>query len=208
MSINSSGEAELAAQVESFEDVFRLYQRRVYTVCLRMSGNKTDAEDLTQEVFVQLFRQLKSFRGESAFTTWLYRVTVNQVLMHFRKINRRRDRLTNDGELPEQTLPRPSIQRGPTIIDRIALNEAIIKLAPGYRTVFVLHDIEGFGHPEIADILGCSVGTSKSQLHKARLKLRHLLRHHRRAAVRAKSDFEQRPKATLQSIVPQLRGAI
>src|SRR5688572_28574059 len=141
-----------------------------------MTGNAAEAEDLSQEDFVQVFRKLDDFRGESAFTTWLYRLTVNEVLTYFRKRRSRREQLTDDGELPERTVQGPNALTSSKIVDRIALNEAIARLAPGYRTVFVLHDIEGFQHFEIANILGCSVGTTKSQLHKARMKLRKLLR--------------------------------
>ncbi|HEY6122454.1 MAG TPA: RNA polymerase sigma factor [Pyrinomonadaceae bacterium] len=166
----------LRSDLQSFEELFKLHYGRVYAVCLRMTGNRAEAEDLCQEVFVQVFRKLNTFRGESAFTTWLHRLTVNHVLMHFRKKRSRREDLTEDGELPEQVTKVRDIPTRLPILDRLALDEAIVKLAPGYRAVFVLHDVEGLQHIEIANILGCSVGTSKSQLHKARLKLRRLLR--------------------------------
>jgi len=159
-----------------FEELYKLHHRRVYAVCLRMTGNTAEAEDLSQEVFVQVFRKLDTFRAESLFTTWLYRLTVNHVLMHFRKTRRRKDQLTEDGELPERMINGPNVRLSFPIIDRLALAEAIVKLAPGYRAVFVLHDVEGLEHLEIATILGCAVGTSKSQLHKARMKIRNLLR--------------------------------
>jgi RNA polymerase sigma-70 factor (ECF subfamily) len=159
-----------------FEELFKLHHRKVYAVCLRMTGNTAEAEDLSQEVFVQVFRKLGTFRGESAFSTWLHRLTVNHVLMYFRKSSRRRERLTEDGELPERIIKGRNVLTSFPILDRLALAEAIVKLAPGYRAVFVLHDVEGLQHFEIANILGCSVGTSKSQLHKARMKMRSLLR--------------------------------
>ncbi len=159
-----------------FEELYKLHHRRVYAVCLRMTGNTAEAEDLSQEVFVQVFRKLDTFRGKSSFTTWLHRLTVNHVLMHFRKTRRRKDQLTEDGELPEQMINGPNVRMSLPILDRLALAEAIVKLAPGYRTVFVLDDVEGLEHLEIANILGCAVGTSKSQLHKARMKMRSLLR--------------------------------
>ncbi|SRR6266545_1096659 len=159
-----------------FEELFKLHHRRVYAVCLRMTGNAAEAEDLSQEVFVQVFRKLDTFRGESAFTTWLHRLTVNHVLMHFRKNRSRKEQLTEDGELPEQVIKAGNVITSFPILDRLALDEAIVKLAPGYRAVFILHDVEGLQHIEIANILGCSVGTSKSQLHKARMKMRRLLR--------------------------------
>jgi RNA polymerase sigma-70 factor, ECF subfamily len=162
-------------EIQPFEELFKAHHRRVYAVCLRMTGNAAEAEDLTQEVFLQAFRKLGSFRGESAFSTWLHRLTVNCVLMHFRRRRSRREQLTEDGEMPE----RPIVQSVPgssNLLDRLALDEAILKLSPGYRAVFILHDVEGLQHVEIAEIRGCSVGTSKSQLHKARLKLRRLLK--------------------------------
>ena len=167
--------ASAAGDAAAFERIYQQYNRRVYSICLRMVGNPTEAEDLTQDVFVQLFRKIGSFRGESAFTTWLHRMTVNQVLMHFRKRGVRMESTTDDGELPVQIevgTDRPS--RMP-IIDSIALDRAVSELPPGYRTVFVLHDVEGYEHEEVARMLGCTVGTSKSQLHKARLRIRALL---------------------------------
>ena len=167
--------ASAAGDTAAFEQLYRQHHRRVFSLCLRMLGNSTEAEDLTQDVFVQLFRKIGSFRGESAFTTWLHRMTVNQVLMHFRKRNVRPEMTTDDGELPviiEVGTERPS--RMP-IVDHIALERAIGELPKGYRTVFVLHDIEGYEHEEIGRMLGVTVGTSKSQLHKARMKIRTLL---------------------------------
>jgi RNA polymerase sigma-70 factor (ECF subfamily) len=129
-----------------------------------MLGNPTEAEDLTQDVFVQLYRKIGSFRGESAFTTWLHRMTVNQVLMRFRKRGIKLEATSEDGDLTNVVqfgTERPS--RMP-IVDRIALDRAITQLPPGYRAVFVLHDVEGYEHEEIARQLNCTVGTSKSQL--------------------------------------------
>jgi len=163
-------------QAQSFEEVFRLHHRRVYSICLRMTGNLAEAEDLTQDVFVLVFRKLASFRGESAFTTWLHRLTVNQVLMQFRKSHVRKEQLTEDGEMPTGIMfDRNRFNRSP-VLDRLALDEAIVQLPQGYRMVFVLHDVEGLEHSEIASLLGCSIGTSKSQLHRARMRMRLLLR--------------------------------
>ena len=159
-----------------FEELFKLHHGKVFAVCLRMTRNTAEAEDLTQDVFVQVFRKLHTFRGESAFTTWLHRMTVNYVLMRFRKNQSRKEQLTEDGELPEQAINARDILTSVPILDRLALDEAISKLPPGYRAAFILHDVEGLEHVEIAKILGCAVGTSKSQLHKARMKLRLLLR--------------------------------
>src|SRR5216684_455552 len=165
-----------SGRAQPFEDIFQLHHRRVYSLCLRMIGNPTEAEDLTQDVFVQVFRKLGSFRGESAFTTWLHRLTVNQVLMHFRKNHVRKEQLTEDGEMPVGIMvDRSRFNRSP-VLDRLSLDEAIVKLPDGYRTVFVLHDVEGLEHSEIASLLGCSIGTSKSQLHRARMRMRLLLK--------------------------------
>jgi RNA polymerase sigma-70 factor (ECF subfamily) len=168
--------AALAGDAMSgFEDLYRKHYRRVYSICLRMTGNVAEAEDLTQEVFIQLHRKIGSFRGEAAFTTWLHRLTVNQVLMHFRKRSVRSELTTDDGEMPDSIDPETINPEAMPIVDRIGLESAISQLPNGYRTVFVLHDVEGYEHEEISRLLGCSAGTSKSQLHKARLKLRRLL---------------------------------
>jgi RNA polymerase sigma-70 factor, ECF subfamily len=163
-----------------FEILYTLHKRRVYSLCLRMAGDRTLAEDLTQEVFLLLFRKLKSFRGESAFTTWLHRISVNVVLMHMRQSRSRGPTVSldeldgfEDGSHEEAIgLPDPVLAQS---IDRVALQRAIGELPPGYRLILVLHDIEGYEHQEIAELLGCSMGNTKSQLHKARLKLRKLL---------------------------------
>ncbi|MBD0372609.1 MAG: RNA polymerase sigma factor [Pyrinomonadaceae bacterium] len=164
--------------ISAFELLYERHNRRVYSLCLRMTQNASEAEDLAQEVFIQLFRKIGSFRGESAFTTWLHRLTVNQVLMHFRKRGVRMEQTTEDGETPVQVVAGTENPLQMPVVDRIALDKAISQLPPGYRTVFILHDVEGHEHEEIARMLGCSVGTSKSQLHKARMKLRGLLRKH------------------------------
>jgi RNA polymerase sigma-70 factor, ECF subfamily len=160
----------------AFEELYARHHRRVYSLCLRMTQNVPEAEDLAQEVFIQLFRKIGSFRGESAFTTWLHRLTVNQVLMHFRKSSVKRERTTEEGETPEQIVRGTENPNKMPVLDRISLERAMKELPPGYRSVFVLHDIEGHEHEEIAKMLGVAVGTSKSQLHKARMKLRRLLK--------------------------------
>ena len=160
----------------AFEELYNRHHRRVYSLCLRMLQNPVEAEDLTQEVFIQLYRKIGSFRGDSAFTTWLHRMTVNQVLMHFRKRSVKFEKTTEEGETPVQIVAGTENPGHMRIVDKIALDSAIEQLPPGYRSVFVLHDIEGYEHEEISKLLGCSVGTSKSQLHKARLKLRRLLK--------------------------------
>ena len=161
--------------MEAFEQLYLKYNRRVFSLCLRMTQNTAQAEDLTQEIFIYLFRKVGAFRGESAFATWLHRLTINHVLMHFRKARARRERITDDGETPVEIVMGTVNPDRMAIFDRIALDNAIEQLPPGYRTVFVLHDIEGHEHHEIAQMIGCSIGTSKSQLHKARMKLRRLM---------------------------------
>ncbi len=160
----------------SFEELYKRHHRRVYSVCLRMLQNTSEAEDLTQDVFIQLYRKIGSFRGDSAFTTWLHRMTVNQVLMHFRKRTVKFEKTTEEGETPDQIVTGTANPERMRIVDKIALDNAIEQLPDGYKNVFVLHDVQGFEHEEVARILGCSVGTSKSQLHKARLKLQKLLK--------------------------------
>jgi len=181
--INKSGATDLelaqrsaAGDREAFEDLYHRHFRRVYALCLRMLGNPSTAEDLTQEVFIHLFNKIGSFRGESAFTTWLHRMTVNHVLMYFRKSSTRSELLTTEGETPIQIVRGTENENRMPIVDRIALEKAVSELPPGYRNVFILHDVEGYEHEEIGRMLNCSTGTSKSQLHKARLKLRDLLR--------------------------------
>jgi RNA polymerase sigma-70 factor (ECF subfamily) len=161
--------------IAAFEMIYERYHRRTYSLCLRMTNNQTEAEDLTQEVFIQLFRKIGSFRGDSAFSTWLHRLTVNQVLMHFRRRSVKNEKTSEDGEMPEQTVSGTENPNRMQVVDRIALKKAVTELPPGYRKVFLLHDVEGYEHEEVARLLGISVGTSKSQLHKARLKLRGLL---------------------------------
>jgi RNA polymerase sigma-70 factor (ECF subfamily) len=179
----TEGEAIRLAQAgdaAAFEFLYHLHGRRVYALCLRMVNNPSDAEDLMQEAFLQLFRKIGTFRGESAFSTWLHRMTVNVVLMRLRKKSLPVASLEETTEPDEETGgPRKDIGapdlRLSGAVDRVNLERSVDKLPPGYRTVFVLHDVQGYEHNEIADIMGCSVGNSKSQLHKARTRLRQLL---------------------------------
>jgi RNA polymerase sigma-70 factor (ECF subfamily) len=169
-------QAAAGGNMPAFEEIYQRHHRRVYSICLRMLQNAFEAEDLTQDVFIQLYRKIGSFRGDSAFTTWLHRMTVNQVLMHFRKRTVKFEKTTEEGETPVQVVPGTESPFKMPIVDKIALENAIDQLPAGYKNVFMLHDVEGFEHEEVAKILGCSVGTSKSQLHKARLKLQKLLK--------------------------------
>jgi RNA polymerase sigma-70 factor (ECF subfamily) len=170
-----------AGDMVAFERLYRAYYRRVYSRCFRMTRSVSESEDLTQDIFVHLFRTLKTFRGESSFTTWLHRLTVNAVLMHFRKQARRREQTGVDVETAFESVKTGSRMKS-SPLDRVALDEGIKQLAPGYRAVLILHDIEGYEHKEIARILKCSEGTSKSQLHKARMRLRNWLTKKRAAS--------------------------
>ena len=172
-----------------FDYLYRMHMRRVYVLCLRMLGSTTEAEDLTQEVFLLLLRKIHTFRGESAFSTWLYRLATNLVLMHLRKKAPPVISIEADPD-PDENAASPIINVGVTdlllegSIDRINLERCIKQLPVGYRTMFVLHDIEGYRHKEIAEIAGRSVGVSKSQLHKARMRLRELLNEFKRQRAR------------------------
>jgi len=164
----------------SFEELYHLHKRRVYSLCLRMTSNTAEAEDLAQEAFLQLYRKIATFRGESAFSTWLHRLTVNVVLMHLRKKGLPEISLDEALEPTHEDSPRKEIGEQDIVlqgsIERVHLERAIEGLPPGYRIIFTLHDIEGYEHHEIAEMMDCSVGNSKSQLHKARMKLRDLLK--------------------------------
>jgi RNA polymerase sigma-70 factor, ECF subfamily len=169
----------LQGDQRAFETLYGMHKRRVYSLCLRMVNNSGEAEDLAQEVFMQLFRKISTFRGESAFSTWLHRLAVNVVLMHLRKKGLNEISLDEEADDENQDLPRKEYGEEDLnlagAVDRATLERAIGALPKGYRTIFVLHDVEGYEHNEIADIMGCSIGNSKSQLHKARLKLRDFL---------------------------------
>jgi RNA polymerase sigma-70 factor, ECF subfamily len=165
---------------DAFADLFHAHKARIYSLCLRMTNNSAEAEDLTQDAFLQVFRKLATFRGESALSTWLYRIAVNTVLMHFRK--KTPCRLSLDEPCSKNGDTKPLRREYGTkdnrlagCIDRITLSRAIRELPEGYRKVFLLHEVEGYEHQEIAEFLGCSTGNSKSQLHKARLRMRELL---------------------------------
>ncbi|MGD0913487.1 MAG: RNA polymerase sigma factor [Terracidiphilus sp.] len=168
-----------AGSPDAFSELYLLHKKRVFTICLRMVRDFSVAEDLTQETFLQLHRKLASFRGESLFTTWLHRMTVNIVLMRLRK-----------GVLPVVSLDQMMADMPEThamrsfgaydrtqagVVDRIAIERAVGTLAPGYRRFCLLHDVHGLGHREIASMEGCSQGNSKSQVHKARRALRSAL---------------------------------
>jgi len=163
------------SEQRTFHEIYLAHHRRVYNICYRMTQNPSEAEDLTQEVFIHLFRKMESFRGESAFTTWLHRLTVNHVLMHFRRHKKRPEATTDDGDLPVQVAIGSADPARMRVVDRILLSEVIAKLPDGYREAVILYDVEGLDHAEIAARKSRSVGASKSQLHKARTMLRKLI---------------------------------
>jgi RNA polymerase sigma-70 factor (ECF subfamily) len=168
-----------AGDAACFEALYMHHKRRIFSLCLRMTNNYAQAEDFMQEAFLQLYRKIASFRGESAFSTWLHRLSVNIILMHWRKKGLAEVSLEETLAPQSEDGPRKDIgKRDDSLhgsIDRMTLENAISSLAPGYRIIFLLHDVEGYEHNEIAEMLGCSIGNSKSQLHKARMKLRTLL---------------------------------
>jgi RNA polymerase sigma-70 factor (ECF subfamily) len=175
--------AELVARAqagdgEAFAALFAQHKKRIYSLCLLMTGDVADSEDLTQDAFIQVFRKLGTFRGDSAFSTWLYRVAVNTVLMSLRKRKPKQVSLDEPVCIDHAMVPRDLGKPDPELsgtVDRITLMRAIKDLPEGYRKIFVLHEVEGYQHHEIAAMLRCSVGNSKSQLHKAKLKIREML---------------------------------
>jgi RNA polymerase sigma-70 factor (ECF subfamily) len=177
-----------AGDEQAFATLFQQHKSRVYSVCLLMTKDVAEAEDLTQEAFLQVFRTVGSFRGEAAFSTWLYRVAVNTVLM---KLRRRKSPPTVSMDEPVSA-ESPSLHRDfgkddldlAGVVDRIALRRALQELPDGCRRIFALHEVEGYQHHEIAQLLDCSIGNSKSQLHKAKLKMRDLLFPKRRILAR------------------------
>ena len=164
---------------DAFSELYLRHKKRVFSICMRMVHDSSLAEDLTQEAFIQLHRKLATFRGDSAFTTWLHRMTVNIALMHLRKpvlpvVSL--DHLMT--AIPEEHVGRnfgTCDRRQTGVVDRVAIDRAVATLAPGYRDVFLLHDVHGFEHSEIASMQDCTLGNSKSQLHKARRALRYAL---------------------------------
>lgn len=161
-------------ELDAFEELYRQHATRLYNLAFRMLGNAADAEDAVQDTFLVAHRRLESFRGDSALGTWLYRLAVNQCLDRLRSRSSRDLRATDSIDEPDRAWQQPAA-RADRPVERLDLQHAIAKLPEGSRSVFVLHDIEGLEHREIGDVLGISEGTSKSQLHKARMRLRELL---------------------------------
>jgi RNA polymerase sigma-70 factor (ECF subfamily) len=191
---------------DAFTALFHAQKTRIYSVCFRMTNNAAEAEDLTQDAFLQVFRKIETFRGDSAFSTWLHRIAVNTVLMRFRKKSLHQvslDEPYNSGvgaKMHREYGAKDSRLAG--CVDRLALASALKELSPGCRTMFLLHEVEGYEHREIAEMLGCSVGNSKSQLHKARLRIRELLAHSpgaRSTAVRVQESSIKHAKPQLDT---------
>jgi len=208
-----------AGDAAAFEFLYKAHCRRVYSLCLRMIKNPAEAEDLTQQAFLQLFRKIGTFRGESGFSTWLHRVTVNIVLMHIRRHKPAEfpvedlERYSSNGEGPFEDGSSDTSMLG--AIDRLNLMRAIRKLPAGYKKLFLMHDVIGYEHSEIAGLLGCSIGCSKSQVHKARKKLRRLLQgEHRRGEAGVAPAWEEADAEALPfedasfDIVASLVGAM
>ena len=190
----------------AFELLYRLHSKRVYALCLHMVGVASEAEEFTQEAFLQVFRKIHTFRGESAFSTWLHRLTANIILMHFRKkrliSTPFEDMNTTDGETDVARLELPAVDlRLAGLFDRLDLQIAMDRLPKGCRAVFLLHDVHGYQHNEIGKLLGFSTGASKSQLHKARKRLRSYLR---KMQHRAESTHPQRFGNVLATIGGQV----
>jgi len=189
---------------EAFEIIYQRHCGRVYALCTRMLRDPVEAEDRAQEVFIQLFRKIHTYRGESAFSTWLHRLTANLVMMHLRRkkpISISLEEVTGSDEGDDK--PRNEIG-GPDprlsgLLDRLNLQWAIDQLPEGYREIFVLYDVQGYEHSEIAKILGRSIGNSKSQLHKARKRLRELLGRARRCNRQENHGAADHPSALAAS---------
>lgn len=175
--MNDLALAQLAGSGDmlAFEQIYRRQHHKVYNLCLRILANPNEAEDLTQDVFVQLYKKIHTFAGRSAFSTWCHRITVNQVLMHMRKKMVKCEIATESSKIPDKIMPGSQNPRHMNIHNKLLLEQVIAELPPGYKNVFELHDIKGFEHKEIARILNCSEGTSKSQLNKAREKLKKVI---------------------------------
>jgi RNA polymerase sigma-70 factor (ECF subfamily) len=160
------------ADVPAFEELYRQHSTRLFNLAWRMCGTRADAEDLLQDIFLLAYRKLPEFRGDSAVGTWLYRLAMNRCLDHLKSRQTRASGATTS--LDEEAMPGPRFV-GDGGVRRLDLERAIAQLPEGARAAFILYDVEGFQHHEIASILGISEGTSKSQVHKARLKLRAFL---------------------------------
>ena len=162
-----------AGDVEAFETIYRQHASRLYTLACRMAGSPEDGEDLLQEIVLQAYRKLGSFKGDATLGTWLYRLALNHCLDYVRSRQAKMNTLTST--LDSEIAFEPAARRE-TPIARLDLERAVERLPEGCREAFVLHDVEGFDHKEVGELLGIAEGTSKSQVFKARAKLRALLR--------------------------------
>jgi RNA polymerase sigma-70 factor (ECF subfamily) len=200
-----------AGDAEAFAALFHAHKARVYSICVRMTNNTAQAEDLTQDAFLQVFRKLSTFKGNSALSTWLYRIAVNTVLMHFRKKALKQVSLDEPSSNDAKQVRREYGSRDGRLsgsVDRITLTRAIKDLPAGYRKIFLLHEVEGYEHQEIAKLLDCSVGNSKSQLHKAKLRIREFLNHTEGDNIRVEVQTAGPEKAAMQSARKAPRPAL
>jgi RNA polymerase sigma-70 factor (ECF subfamily) len=175
-----SADLELAKRCRNgdagaFEELYRTHAARLYGLAFRLVGSAQEAEDLLQEMFLHAHRKLRTFRGDSSLGTWLYRLGMNQCLDYLRSRQARMSQATDSLDAAGAVEPAVPLPRTPVAIQRLDLERAIGRLPDGCRAAFLLHDVEGFEHHEVASILGVSEGTSKSQVHKARMKLRSML---------------------------------
>jgi RNA polymerase sigma-70 factor (ECF subfamily) len=208
-------EKQLVQQAQSgderaFARLYQIHKRRVLAVCWRITREKTEAEDCAQEAFLQCFLQISSFRGESALSTWLYRLTVNVVLMRLRAKHGKPLSMETSGSSDDSSesplsnaFPVEDLRLTGTT-DRITIHRALGELPPGYRRVFLLHDVEGKAHSEIARELGCSIGNSKSQLHQARHRLRLFLRRTRTASSKPSRASKLRAQSAMSKQILNL----
>ncbi len=184
-------EQACTGDTEAFGTLYRKHSHRIYNLCLGMVKDASLAEDMVQDAFLQAFRRIHTFRGDSQFSTWLYRIAVNAVLMYFRRCKTNPLANAEDTKQEDEDEQRPSERfqtedlRLSSSAQRIELERAVQLLPPGYRIMFILHDVEGYEHAEIAALLGCTPGNTKSQLFKARRKLRELLLDRRRGYAQA-----------------------
>jgi len=162
-----------AGDVDAFAELYSRYASRIFSLATRMSGSSQTGEDLLQEIFLQAYRKIASFKGDAALGTWLYRLALNHCLDFVRSRHARMDKVTDT--IGDADFSRVPVARRDTPVERIDLERAVQQLPEGCREVFVLHDVEGYEHKEIAAMLGIAEGTSKSQVFKARMKLRALL---------------------------------
>lgn len=183
-------------ELAAFEELYQRHSSRLYSIAYRMTGSAADAEDLLQDIFLQVHRRIDSYRGEAALGTWLHRLAVNACLDFLRSKQGKRQQATDSLDEPDAVEPvaHPS-WRPDAALNRIDLERAIAQLPPSYRQAFLLHDVEGLEHHEISDSLGIAVGTSKSLVHKARMRLRLLLR-----------GSASKPAAALGQVVPFTAG--